>query len=69
MPRSFRVPTSRDLWHRFALVSKVLMAFTMAALKAEAEIRIEDCINVNTSFPGFVKLASQAGITLSTEEL
>ena len=48
---------------------RIAMAFTMAALRAEAAIRIEDCINVNTSFPGFVELAGQAGMTLSTEEL
>jgi 3-phosphoshikimate 1-carboxyvinyltransferase len=48
---------------------RIAMAFTMAALRANGEIYIEDCINVNTSFPGFVELANQAGIGLSTREL
>jgi len=42
------------------------MAFTMAALCAEEEIQIEDCENVNTSFPDFVGLAKNAGISISS---
>jgi 3-phosphoshikimate 1-carboxyvinyltransferase len=41
---------------------RIAMAFTMAALCADGEIQIEDCENVNTSFPGFVDLAQKAGI-------
>ncbi len=47
---------------------RIAMAFTMAALRAEGTVRIEDCINVNTSFPGFVEFAGQAGIRISTEK-
>lgn len=47
---------------------RIAMAFTMASLRAEGEIHIEDCINVNTSFPGFVKLANQVGISMTTQD-
>ena len=47
---------------------RIAMAFTMAALRASAPIVIEDCINVNTSFPGFVDLARGVGIDISTQE-
>ena len=40
------------------------MAFAMAALRAGAEIRIDDCENVATSFPGFVELANSAGLVI-----
>jgi 5-enolpyruvylshikimate-3-phosphate synthase len=40
------------------------MAFVMAALRAQGPIEIEDCANVKTSFPNFVSLAGQAGLTL-----
>jgi len=45
---------------------RIAMAFTMAALCAEEEIQIEDCENVNTSFPDFVGLAKNAGISISS---
>ncbi len=41
---------------------RIAMAFSVAALRAGGEIEIDDCANVNTSFPGFVKLAAEAGI-------
>jgi len=44
---------------------RIAMAFTMAALCADGEIEIEDCENVNTSFPDFVGLAQQAGISIN----
>jgi 3-phosphoshikimate 1-carboxyvinyltransferase len=40
---------------------RIAMAFAMAALRAAGAIEIRDCANVNTSFPGFVDLAAQAG--------
>jgi 3-phosphoshikimate 1-carboxyvinyltransferase len=43
---------------------RIAMAFTMAALRASGTIHIEDCVNVNTSFPGFVELAKKAGIDI-----
>ncbi|TNF35754.1 MAG: 3-phosphoshikimate 1-carboxyvinyltransferase, partial [Gammaproteobacteria bacterium] len=47
---------------------RIAMAFTMAALRASGDIHIEDCVNVNTSFPGFVELANRAGIQMKTQE-
>ena len=44
---------------------RIAMAFAMAALRAEGEIRILDCANVDTSFPGFVELAAGAGLAIS----
>lgn len=44
---------------------RIAMAFSMAALKAENEIVIDDCANVNTSFPGFVALAAGTGLVIS----
>ena len=44
---------------------RIAMAFTMAALRAQGTIEIENCANVKTSFPGFVSLAGQAGLTLN----
>ncbi len=43
---------------------RIAMAFSVASLRATEEIRINDCANVNTSFPGFVELARQAGIRI-----
>lgn len=44
---------------------RIAMAFTMAGLRASAPITIEDCANVNTSFPDFIGLASRAGVQVS----
>ena len=44
---------------------RIAMAFAMAALRATAPVEIEDCANVNTSFPGFVDLAASAGLGIS----
>ncbi len=44
---------------------RIAMAFTMAALRAESDIIIEDCENVNTSFPDFIGIANRAGIAVS----
>jgi 3-phosphoshikimate 1-carboxyvinyltransferase len=41
---------------------RIAMSFAMAGLQASGEILIDDCENVNTSFPGFVDLASGAGL-------
>lgn len=41
---------------------RIAMAFTIAALRAHGPIRIDDCKNVATSFPGFLELAQRAGI-------
>ncbi len=43
---------------------RIAMAFAMAALRASEAVEIEDCANVNTSFPGFVECARQAGLSI-----
>ncbi len=43
---------------------RIAMSFSIAGLKATAPITIEDCENVNTSFPEFSKLATQLGLDL-----
>ncbi len=43
---------------------RVAMAFAVAALAASGPVTIEDCENVATSFPSFVGLANQAGLTV-----
>jgi 3-phosphoshikimate 1-carboxyvinyltransferase len=45
---------------------RIAMSFAMAALRAAGEIHIDDCANVNTSFPGFVNLARGAGLDVRT---
>ncbi len=46
---------------------RIAMSFAMAALRAGGEIRIDDCANVNTSFPGFAELARAAGLDIAVE--
>lgn len=43
---------------------RVAMAFAVAGVRADAPITIRDCKNVDTSFPGFVQLAAQAGLNI-----
>ena len=47
---------------------RIAMAFTMAALRAKGEIVINDCANVNTSFPGFVEAAADAGLKIDVRQ-
>ena len=47
---------------------RIAMAFSVASLRANDEIHIKDCTNVNTSFPGYVELAQKAGIRISTND-
>ena len=44
---------------------RIAMSFAMAALRATGDISIDDCANVNTSFPGFVELAASVGLKVS----
>nr|VFK50287.1 MAG: 3-phosphoshikimate 1-carboxyvinyltransferase [Candidatus Kentron sp. TUN]VFK51399.1 MAG: 3-phosphoshikimate 1-carboxyvinyltransferase [Candidatus Kentron sp. TUN] len=44
---------------------RVAMAFAMAGLNSEGTIVIEDCTNVNTSFPDFVDSATRVGLRIS----
>jgi 3-phosphoshikimate 1-carboxyvinyltransferase len=43
---------------------RIAMAFAMAGLRAEGIIEIDDCDNVNTSFPDFAGLASKSGLNI-----
>jgi len=47
---------------------RIAMSFAIAGLCATNTILIDDCANVNTSFPDFVALASQLGLNISSEE-
>ncbi|WP_116368709.1 3-phosphoshikimate 1-carboxyvinyltransferase [Parahaliea mediterranea] len=44
---------------------RIAMAFAIAALRAEQEIRVLDCDHVATSFPGFDALARGLGLQVS----
>ncbi len=46
---------------------RIAMSFAMAAMRATGEVKIADCANVNTSFPGFVALARGAGLQITSE--
>ncbi|MCF6298426.1 MAG: 3-phosphoshikimate 1-carboxyvinyltransferase [Thiomicrorhabdus sp.] len=41
---------------------RISMAMTIAGLNAASEIIIDDCANVNTSFPTFIELINQVGM-------
>lgn len=43
---------------------RIAMSFSIAALRATGVIKINDCANVATSFPGFVELAQSAGLSV-----
>lgn len=47
---------------------RIAMAFTAASLRAKGQIIINDCANVATSFPNFVKLASASGMRVVEED-
>ncbi len=47
---------------------RIAMAFSIAALRAQGPIRVRDCENVNTSFPGFVSLAKSLGLGIEIRE-
>lgn len=46
---------------------RVAMAFAMAALRAKGDIVVQDCGNVATSYPGFAKQATAAGLRIAVE--
>jgi 3-phosphoshikimate 1-carboxyvinyltransferase len=46
---------------------RIAMAFAMAALRAAAPIRVDDCANVDTSFPGFAAAAAGVGLALTEQ--
>jgi len=47
---------------------RIAMAFSVASLRSKEAISIKDCANVNTSFPGFVDLARQVGISITSHD-
>jgi 3-phosphoshikimate 1-carboxyvinyltransferase len=47
---------------------RIAMAFSMASLRASQTIVIHECLNVNTSFPGFVQLAGSAGVSITVKQ-
>jgi 3-phosphoshikimate 1-carboxyvinyltransferase len=47
---------------------RIAMAFAMAALCSTGGIRIDDCANVNTSFPAFVELAKRVGLQIAATD-
>jgi 3-phosphoshikimate 1-carboxyvinyltransferase len=47
---------------------RTAMAFSVASLRAQGDIRINDSDKVKTSFPGFVELASTAGLRIRTND-
>jgi 3-phosphoshikimate 1-carboxyvinyltransferase len=48
---------------------RVAMAFAMAGLRTTGPLRIRDCRNVDTSFPGFAVMARNAGLPIEVEAL
>ena len=44
---------------------RIAMSFSIAALRSSAEIKINDCANVATSFPTFVNLAQKVGLNVN----
>ena len=46
---------------------RIAMAFAMAGLRAAGEITVNDCANVETSFPGFVEAARMIGLDVVAE--
>lgn len=45
---------------------RIAMSFSMAALRATGTITINDCDNVNTSFPHFIEIAKASGLNISS---
>ena len=46
---------------------RIAMSFALAALAASGPITVRDCKNVDTSFPGFAKLAAHAGLAINVQ--
>jgi 3-phosphoshikimate 1-carboxyvinyltransferase len=46
---------------------RVAMSFAVAGLIAAQAVRIADCANVGTSFPGFIELANSSGFAMKSE--
>lgn len=46
---------------------RIAMSFAVASLRASADIKILDCANVATSFPGFIELSQNSGMNITVE--
>jgi 3-phosphoshikimate 1-carboxyvinyltransferase len=46
---------------------RIAMSFTVASLRASKQIKVLDCANVATSFPGFIELSQSAGMHVVVE--
>ena len=46
---------------------RIAMSFAVASLRASAPLRILDCANVDTSFPGFAELANSVGLSIADD--
>jgi len=46
---------------------RIAMSFAIASLRSSESIKILDCANVATSFPGFIELAQNCGIKVQLE--
>lgn len=47
---------------------RIAMAFSLAALRSSEPVRIRDCDNVDTSFPGYVQLMQQVGLNIDVDQ-
>jgi len=48
---------------------RIAMAFAIAGLRTHSTLRIRDCRNVDTSFPGFANLARSVGLCIDVREM
>ncbi|MGA9854274.1 MAG: 3-phosphoshikimate 1-carboxyvinyltransferase [Gammaproteobacteria bacterium] len=48
---------------------RIAMAFAMAGLRTHSPLRIRDCRNVDTSFPGFAGQAGRVGLSIDSMEM
>lgn len=48
---------------------RIAMAFAVAALRATESVRVRNCRNVDTSFPGFAETARSAGLDIRVAEV
>jgi len=46
---------------------RIAMSFAIASLRAKQTIKILDCANVATSFPGFIELSQNSGMNVTVE--
>ena len=47
---------------------RIAMSFAIAALRASDPVTVDDCANVDTSFPGFAALARRLGVAIREAE-